>query len=242
MVIALQSLLDVQRIDSKITALEKERSVFPKKLDDLKTRVAVAQKAATSLEGQTGDKDREKRALETNLSLDLAKTKKWEARLNEIRNQREYLALSRETEGQKKQNNDSSEAITRLNAEHAQLSTLLEAARDTLAEAEIDFEHERGEIERKIAEFDVQIAELSKEKAEYASQVPGPLLKRYDTIRQKRMGIALSAAEKGRCSICNISLPPQMYILVQRGETIEACPACNRLLYWREPVADTAST
>ena len=192
----------------------------------------------TQLETTVSDKERERRTLEGTLQLDVVKLKKWEARLIDIRNQREYLALSREVDGQRKQNTETQDKLVTLAGEIDAQKKQLETTRDGFAEQDIDMQTERDAIQKKLNELDAQIAEHNKERAEFLHQVPAPLLKRYDTIRQKRAGIALAPAENGRCTMCNIGLPPQMYNIVIRGETIETCPNCNRLLYHRVPTAN----
>jgi predicted nucleic acid-binding Zn-ribbon protein len=232
---ALQHLIDAQRIDAKVAALERDRAVYPKRLAELQQKLDHTSKGMSQLETQVTDKERERRALEGTLQLDVIKLKKWESRLADIRNQREYLALSREVDGQRKQNTENQEKILALVHDLDTQKKQLETTRDGFAEQDIDLQTERDAIEKKLAELDAQIAEHNKERAEFLHDVPAPLLKRYDQIRQKRAGIALAPAEKGRCTMCNIGLPPQMYNIIIRGDTIETCPNCNRLLYYRAP-------
>ena len=38
--------------------------------------------------------------------------------------------------------------------------------------------------------------------------------------------------------MCNIGLPPQLYNIIIRGETIESCPSCQRLIYAADAMKD----
>ena len=52
-------------------------------------------------------------------------------------------------------------------------------------------------------------------------------------------GRAVVEAKGGKCTGCQMKLPPQLFILVQRVETLESCPACQRFLFFApEPEAD----
>ena len=62
--------------------------------------------------------------------------------------------------------------------------------------------------------------------------IPKPLLKRYETIRAKRMGVGLALVVDGSCQGCNMKLPPQLYNILQRANTVEQCPSCSRLMVW----------
>jgi predicted nucleic acid-binding Zn-ribbon protein len=33
------------------------------------------------------------------------------------------------------------------------------------------------------------------------------------------------------CKGCNRNIPPQLFIVLQRAESIETCPNCNRIIY-----------
>jgi len=34
------------------------------------------------------------------------------------------------------------------------------------------------------------------------------------------------------CQGCNMGIPPQLYNIVLRGENIETCPYCHRIMYY----------
>ncbi|MDL2207490.1 C4-type zinc ribbon domain-containing protein, partial [Desulfovibrio sp. OttesenSCG-928-M16] len=41
----------------------------------------------------------------------------------------------------------------------------------------------------------------------------------------------------GVCSGCNIAIPPQNFIELQRASQILSCPNCQRLMFWSEHFA-----
>lgn len=60
------------------------------------------------------------------------------------------------------------------------------------------------------------------------------LIRKYDAVRTRR-GSGLSAAALGRCSTCNISLPPMLYQRIMQGAELFQCPSCQRILYFTPP-------
>ena len=56
------------------------------------------------------------------------------------------------------------------------------------------------------------------------------LLKRYNTVMHRR-GTAVVEVRDGVCQGCHMSLAPQLAIQVERGESIQSCRQCNRLLF-----------
>jgi len=65
------------------------------------------------------------------------------------------------------------------------------------------------------------------------------VLYKYDFIRSRRPGTAIVAAEDGHCNGCFMALPPQLFIQVQRGENLETCPSCQRILFfWEDAIGE----
>ena len=46
------------------------------------------------------------------------------------------------------------------------------------------------------------------------------------------LGIGLVSVIEGNCQGCNMKLPPQLYNVLQRGNSIEQCPSCLRIIFW----------
>ena len=57
-------------------------------------------------------------------------------------------------------------------------------------------------------------------------------MRRYERVLARREGRAVVEALNGKCTGCQMKLPPQLFILVQRLETLESCPACQRFLFF----------
>jgi hypothetical protein len=89
----------------------------------------------------------------------------------------------------------------------------------------------------KIAEIETKIASERVERDALAKRVRPEVLKRYSAIRLKR-GLAVVPVVRGSCQGCHMSVPPQLYNLLQRGNSIEVCPSCYRIIYWDEIMKD----
>jgi predicted nucleic acid-binding Zn-ribbon protein len=64
------------------------------------------------------------------------------------------------------------------------------------------------------------------------SQLPRQVLSRYELIR-KRRGIAIAATSNGICTACHMVAPPQLFQKILRNDTLEQCPHCQRILYYK---------
>ena len=87
-------------------------------------------------------------------------------------------------------------------------------------------------------DLDEEAAKEAARRESILPKVPRKLLKRYDMIRQKRLGIGLVLAVEGNCQGCNMRLPPQLFNILQRGDTVEQCPSCQRIVLWEGLLPD----
>ena len=65
-----------------------------------------------------------------------------------------------------------------------------------------------------------------------AKQLEASLARLYDTLKEKRQGVGVVSAKAETCQGCFVNIPPQMFIEVQKNNTLIRCPNCNRILYW----------
>ena len=228
----LLDLYEIQKIDLSIREQEKRQEAIPAHLRQLEASIDQLRDQIGKLREQRDGIVKEAKALEGNVQAEVQKIRKWEARLNEIRNQREYLALSREVEGGKRANREAEEKIAELMTSKESLDKQLEGLQSKLADLEVECEAEREKVEKALAELGGTLKGEVARRDALIPRVPKPVFRKYDAIRSKRLGVGLSPVAGGCCTGCNMKLPPQLYNILQRGDSIEQCPSCHRLIFW----------
>jgi len=225
----LKALAELQKVDLEIQSLKKSAEVHPKQVVELEKELAAARSAVEAERSRLADVERQKRSLEQNIQDEKDKVKKWEARLAEQRSTREYAALAREIDIAKKANQTMAEELV-------ELGKTLAAAREAAKAKEQEFAARQDQVGGKIAELKArieesqgQVKELEEKRGKVAGSVDGTLLKRYDTIRRKRMP-ALVAVIGGTCQGCNMNVPPQLYNTLLSTLGTDVCPSCHRII------------
>lgn len=145
------------------------------------------------------------------------------------RNAREADAVERELEVIRRSMKDRE-------AERDTLREAIASRRETLDKHEQDLAKvrdaagkEREAAEKRMAELRAAHDEVLRGRDMLVAKVSGPVMRRYELIRQRRgMGVALIKA--GTCTGCHVALSPQLVIKLQRGESMEQCPSCQRFL------------
>ena len=237
----LAALEKLQTIDLQIEALNKEASAGPARVGELEAQVAKARAAADAERGRLADNERARRNLENQLVEDKDKVKKWEARLPQLKHQREFAALEREIASLKKSTAFAEEELTRLKGEADPIKQTLQEKEAALAEAQARLNTEKGSTDSAAGAFQEQLATLQGERERERANVDPRLYASYENLRKKRGGKTLVPMAGNSCSGCNRRLPPQMVAKLYVPGTVEACPSCMRLLFAPPPPPDHKS-
>ena len=114
------------------------------------------------------------------------------------------------------------------------------SAREQQAALEQNLSATQEEIRGKITGLDSAIAADAALRGETAKTLPPAMVKRYERLREQRRGIAVVEARDGSCLGCNMSIPPQLYNNLFRGDELITCPHCHRILVLRQAAAQEA--
>jgi predicted nucleic acid-binding Zn-ribbon protein len=233
----LKALEALQNIDLQIADVLKGGKENPRRLAELEAQLGAARGAVESEKSKLTELERQKKALEEQLTADKDKVKKWEARLTEQRSTREYSALAREIDIAKKQNETTSQEIV-------ELARQAESARDVVAERQAAFQAaetalagQMGEIRKSMGDIDSRRKALDEKRQQAAQQLPPQLIRRYETVH-RRHTLVLAPVQQGSCQGCHMFLPPQQNNELRTHARIDACQSCGRMIYSPDAFAE----
>ncbi len=236
----LKALAELQKVDMEAAGLRKSAEVHPRQIAELERELGAARSAIEAERNRLADVERQKLQLEQNITDEKDKVKKWEARLAEQRSTREYSALAREIDIAKKANLTMADELV-------ELVKTLAGAREAVKGKEVEFSARQqqlgarmSELRAKLAESESQVKALEGQRSGVAAHVDSNLLRRYETVRKKKLP-ALVGVVAGTCQGCNMNVPPQLYNQLRTGLGTDICPSCNRIIYAVEALAEPAA-
>ncbi len=211
--------------------------VYPQKLEamaaDVKRVAARLERERAQLEETVSWRKRQEDEMRNEESLAI----KAKQKSGLVKNAKEMMANERELQTTRKMAQDRE-------AEVARLAGAVEAATKSIAQHEKELADLRAHVDAegeaakaKVAEFTGQIDSERKLRDVAAKRVEPSVLKKYSSIRMKR-GLALAPVKNGTCQGCNMNIPPQVFNMLQRGNSIELCGNCNRIIYWDKMMED----
>jgi predicted nucleic acid-binding Zn-ribbon protein len=233
----LKRLEDLQAHDARIQELENSLKAIPAKLAATQNDLARVEGLLAGERQALAETERyysEQKGLLTEDEIQVAGAKH---KLAQAKNSKEYMAAQREIDQRR-------EGLAAREGEIAKLVDAVEGKKKLLAERAKDVDSLKASIEKddeaakaRMAEIQAKIAELRAEREKVAAEVKPDVLKRYSSIRMRR-GLAVVSVRNGTCQGCNMNIPPQLYNVIQRGQTIETCPSCHRIIYWEDLMKD----
>lgn len=208
----------------RLQAIPGEKKSLEDEIEKLKAILAKERESLTALE-------KEKRSKEKDLAEEMEKIKNREARLMEIKTNKEYQAAVKEVETAKSM-------ITAGEDKILELMEAIEAHANVFAAAEKKLKGEETHIQE-------QLEALTREASELAQRVVGveqerdAILKEFAPSTKALIDRAraikehpLAEVRGERCQACHINIPPQLFIEIRKLEKAFQCPSCHRVLYF----------
>ncbi len=227
----LVNLYRLQRVDSSIDQIEILRGELPMEVKDLEDEVQGLVNRQTRIEeeinGITEFIEDKKAAIKESEAL-LAK---YEQQSDNVKNNREFEAINKEIEMQGLEIKLAEKHIRDANEELADKVKALENAKKNIATKEGVLTHKKSELEKIIADTEIEEKELRAKSSEARTHIDERLLYSYDRIRSSyRNGLAVVAVERDACGGCFNAIPPQRQSEIRLHKKIIVCENCGRIL------------
>jgi len=227
-------LRELQRIDLDLDELTKKKGEIQSRLAQNRE---VLERLVSELDNQKSELE-EIRGLQRSKQMDLTEIhdnlKERKKRLLNVGSTKEYNAVEREIEVLQKSAEQTEEETLQLQEVVSDTEDSIKTKQGMVKELQEGIAQEDSNAETELGALDKHITKLNNRAEEARTEVPKRVLYKYDFIRSRRPGLAIVAARSGHCEGCYMSLPPQLFIQIQRAETLETCPSCQRILYFWE--------
>ena len=226
----LLSLYNLQQICTKIDEIRMIRGELPEEIRDnedecegLNTRINKFTDDIKNLKLKIASEN-------TNIEEAKASIKKYEDQQNEVRNNREYEALSKEIEFQNLQIQVAEKHKEKHDAEILDKQNKINETNERLKELEDILEHKRAELEVIVADTQKEEEDLLEKAEVLKAKVDTRLLAAFERIRKNaHNGLAIVKIERDACGGCFSKIPPQRQLDICLHKKIIVCEACGRI-------------
>jgi predicted nucleic acid-binding Zn-ribbon protein len=226
-------LLQLQQSDVKVRELETAATQLPARLDPLRRDLAKLQGMLDIERNKLNETNTWRKSQQEMIDREREALKTAQSKFQASKNTKEFNAASREVENKRKAIADREVELKKVNEAAGQSTSQLDARGKDVDALRGELTNSEAAMADQLNGLKAQLAEAVAVRDAARAQVEQQWLKLYDALVGKR-GYAVAPVVKGVCQGCHMALPPQLSNVLARGESIETCPRCGRLIYRKE--------
>ncbi len=227
----LRALFDLQLIDSRIDEIRSVRGELPLEVEDLEDEVAGMSTRFEKLTTELEAMEEQIKERQNNIEEAKALTKKYSTQQENVRNNREFNALSKEVEYQELEIELAEKNIREHRAQIEQKNQIIQDTQARLSERQEHLKHKRQELDEILKETEKEEQALIKESSSYEAKIEPRLVNAYKRIRGSvRNGLAVVAVERGASGGSFFTIPPQVQMEIASRKKIITDEHSGRIL------------
>ncbi len=235
----LDALAKLQSIDSELDELIKIRGALPEEVGDLEDEIAGYE---TRIDKFNGEIERQNEDISNNkIGIQNANKliQKYEEQQSNVRNNREYDALTKEVELQQLEIQICEKKIREAQAIIEQKNEEINGTKELMEERQKDLISKKKELDNIVSESEDEEKKLHSDREKASKNIEERLLKSYNKIRQNaRNGLAVVSVKRSACGGCFNIVPPQRQAEVKERKKLIVCEHCGRIFADVEDVVE----
>ena len=227
----LKALYELQTLHTKIDKIRQIRGELPMEVADLEDEVAGLETRIQKLKGELDDTEDSIVSRKNMIKEAQSLIKKYDTQLKEVKNNREYDALTKEVEIQNLEIQVCEKKIREFGFDIASKTEIYEKALADLDARKKDLEIKKGELETITAETEKDEQTLNVRAQTAETSIEERLLTAYNRLRNNaNNGLGVVTIDRDSCSGCFNQIPPQRQLDIRQRKKIIVCEHCGRIL------------
>lgn len=227
----LKALYELQNLHTKIDKIRQIRGELPMEVADLEDEVAGLETRIQKIKGELDDTEdsivNRKNMIKEAQNL----IKKYETQLKDVKNNREYDALTKEVEIQNLEIQVCEKKIREYGFDIASKTEIYEKALADQESRKKDLEIKKGELQTITAETEKDEQALTGRSKAAEQSIEERLFIAYSRLRKNaNNGLAVVTIDRDSCSGCFNQIPPQRQLDIRQRKKIIVCEHCGRIL------------
>ncbi len=228
----LNNLISLQTVDLEIKGLMQVQQELPESMRGLESKLTEVKAIAAEKEQELEEIRKQHRQMEAEMAMLDEGITRSRQRLMEIKDNIEYKAMLKEIAFKEDRKDQKETEVLEVLDQIESLNSDLVSLHQEVASRQEVFDKMQAEVQAEMAQQMEKLQDLQAQRQEIQKNIPKQLLKRYDFIREKRQGIAITEVRQGVCQACHMNLPPQKFIELQMDKELMTCPHCQRIIYF----------
>ncbi len=232
--------LRLQVLDRKIASLENEIATLPKHIAEIEKKLESHTRRLEADRAALSANQRDRKKLEGDIQAQEAKISKLKDQMLGAKTNEQYKAFQNEIAYAEGEIRKAEDRTLDLMEQSEPLDKNVKAAEEQLKHEKQHVDSEKLQARDRTAASQKQLATEQAERNIVAAEMSPAFYKEYERVRKKTRNTPIADATDGRCGACQISLRPQFFQDLRRGDKIMQCESCGRILTYN-PIIDVES-
>lgn len=227
----LRALYELQNILSKIDRIKTVRGELPVEVKDLEDEIEGLNARIANFTAEEEELRKRKNAEIEKKSQCEQDIKKYSEQQNEVRNSREYDALSKEIEFQTLEIELAEKHIHEFEQRLRDKAADIERTHKELEDKETNLKEKKSELDEIVSETRVEEENLREKAKAIEPSIDERTLKAFKRIRKNaRNGLGIVYVQRNACGGCFNRIPPQRQLEIKMHKKVIVCEYCGRII------------
>ena len=200
-------------------------------LDEAEKKLEESRQNNEEKNNQFHDLDVKRKKLEDTVDSNEEKIKNNENKLfsGTITDSKELSNYQEEIQMLRNSNSKLEDGILKIMEEQDMIKPGMEALKEEMVELDSVVRRIKHEMDEKLEVLKHIIEGLKRRKDDVISRIPEDYMKKYNDLKTKKGGIAVSVIRDNFCSACNMEIPSIEAERFMDSEKVYRCPICGRM-------------
>src|SRR5882724_2062172 len=232
----ISSAVRLQELDIRLTELAKEIASLPKHIAEIEKKLESHQRKVEADRAALTANQKDRKKLKGDIQIQEQKVSKLKDQMLQAKTNEQYQAFQHEIGFCQAEIRRAEDRILDSMAESEGLEKNVKPAEVALKAEKAQVESEKQEARQRTEVDQNALNELEATKKSIVASMTPSVYKNYERIRSRR-GVAVAEVVVGRCSVCHITVRPQYLQDLKRGEQVQVCESCQRILFYNPPAS-----
>lgn len=230
----IEQLVALQQVDHEIFDIKGEIRKLPEEVTEMEKKFFAIEAERVKIVDKMEYLTSQEKRVNADIEEDARQIEDSKNKMMQVENTREYHAMIREVDNMERANRTREEEKMILMEEIQRQQDLFADVDGRYNEIKQEYDVKNESLQEKLDELNSKLDSLLGHRSASAQEVPPPVLARYEFIRERLENPVIVPVVSSVCLGCNIAIPPQTFIELQKIQQILSCPNCQRLIYWKD--------
>jgi predicted nucleic acid-binding Zn-ribbon protein len=223
-------LTELQNLDSQLAALAEKQQQLPLQLQSYEAACTQELQKLERIHADVGHGERQQRALERELTDSQGALAKTQAKLCEVKTNKEYSAIMVEVATAKQRITTLEDHILQLMEQTEQQRHTIRLQEQRVGAAQHTLEEQNIQVQAAQESVNHDVASAQEQRQKTTAVLDVKLYETYQRLATHHGGRALVHLHNGVCTGCHLRISPQLVADIRLQQKLYTCPYCRLML------------